>query len=192
MRPLSRGEVHEYWRSPPAMNRAKRYVGRPGARSVVRLAGEYVGKDARILELGCSVGVTLDAMRTAGYHNLTGIEINTESVELMRQLYPDLMEEATILTGSIEEHLPGLGEYDLIYSKAVLCHIHPRSETIFEQMAERARWIITVEDELTSGSGRHFPRNYRRVFAPFGFKQVEFVHAPEGMGAPYVARLLAR
>ena len=189
MHQLSRKEVHAYWSEPPHTNRAKRYIGRPGYRTIIALADQYVAKDAALLELGCNVGTTMDALRLAGYSNLTGIEINPEAVALLHQLYGDL---GTILTGPIEQHLPKLGAFDMIYSKAVLCHVHTDSDGIFAQMAERTRFILTVEDEQTRSSGRHFPRNYRLVLKQFGFRQVEYIHEPEGMGAPYVARLLRR
>lgn len=189
---LSRKEAHAYWRDPPHQNKAQRYLNRE-ARSVVALAEKYIPKDARILELGCSVGETLEALRAAGYSDLTGIEINPESVKLLMQLHGDLFQVATVHIGTIEEVLPRLGGFDLIYSKAVLCHLHPDSEAaVFANMAHQAHTIITIEDEQTSTSGRHFARNYRSVFAAFGFRQVEYVHEPEGLNASYCGRVLTR
>jgi len=189
---LSRKEAHDYWRDPPHTNAPEKYAGRPSFKAVLRLVEKHIGKEARILELGCNVGTTLNGLHEAGWRNLSGIEINPAAVEMLRQLYPDMAAEAEIHQAPIEDALPGLGGFDLIYSKAVLCHIHPNSAGIFARMAEQTRWIITLEDEQTDNSGRHWPRNYRRIFAPFGFRQIEYVHEPTGLGAPYVGRVMVR
>lgn len=191
-KPLSQKQAHEYWRNPPRANRHLKYVGRDSYRSVVRLCEKHARKDARILELGCNVGTTLDALYSVGFGNLSGIEINPQAVEMMAQLYGDMYAAAEIHVGTLEDVVPRLGEYDLIFSKAVLCHLHPKGEHVLAQIAERTPAILTIEDEQTDKSGRHWARNYRRVFARFGFNQVEFVHHPQGMGGPYVGRYLAR
>ena len=45
---------------------------------------------------------------------------------------------------------------------AVLEHISNESDFILEEIKRvSSRFIITIEDEITSWSERHFPRNYR-------------------------------
>lgn len=64
------------------------------------------------------------------------------------------------------------GEYDLIYTMAVLEHIHPDSEWVFGELARATSGtLITIEDERAV-TWRHFPRNYREVFEAQGLRQV--------------------
>jgi len=192
MHKLSRKAAHQDWREPPHQNKHQRYIFRD-SQDVVALVQKYFPLgSAKILELGCNVGTSLEALRAAGYHNLTGIEINPRAVEAMQELHADTAAIATILVGPIEEYVKTLGRYDLIFSKATLCHLHPMSEWVFADLAKLTKLIITLEDEQTDKSQRHWARNYRRALAPFGFRQVEYIHQPEGLNGAYVGRVLQR
>lgn len=55
---------------------------------LVSLVKQYVKPYSSILKLGCSVGSNLDQLWKAGYHNLSGVEINPEALPIVgyRQL----------------------------------------------------------------------------------------------------------
>jgi len=56
---------------------------------------------------------------------------------------------------------------------AVLEHIHPDSEWIFEDMARiTGLYLITIEAEKAE-HWRLYPRNYKNIFEKYGLKQVE-------------------
>jgi|GEM_PF-2464290 hypothetical protein len=66
--------------------------------------------------------------------------------------------------------------FDLVYTMAVLEHIHDESEFIFSHITRITRKIlITIEDE-GGISWRHFPRNYKKIFENLGMKQIEEIN----------------
>ena len=64
-------------------------------------------------------------------------------------------------------------EFDIVFTMAVLEHIHTDSEWIFTEMARITKThLITIEDERGI-SWRHFPRDYKKVFEQLGLVQIE-------------------
>ena len=53
---------------------------------------------------------------------------------------------------------------------AVLVYIHPSSDWIFAEMANRVKTLILVEAE-ESASWRHFSRKYHKIFIRLGMHQ---------------------
>jgi hypothetical protein len=132
----------------------------------------------------------------AGITKLGGIEINAEAVKLLRQTFPDVASHAEIYNAAVEDVIRTLpyGAFNIVFTMAVLEHIHRDSEWTFREMARVAKdYLITIEDEKSSGWG-HFRRNYRKVFERFGMEQVELVDCGgvEGFGAGFFARVFAK
>ncbi|WP_423747186.1 class I SAM-dependent methyltransferase (plasmid) [Haladaptatus sp. SPP-AMP-3] len=169
------------------------YYARIGANEVsdiLRTVFEYyVEEDAAILEIGCSSGRHLDRLRDEGYTNLTGIDINDESFDVMAENYPNLAATGTFHTGAIEDLLPEFPDdaFDVIYSVETLQHIHPENEWVFDELIRvTGDLIITAENEGNSplrGRGSEkvsyvndeFPlyhRNWKRVFSDLGLAQL--------------------
>ena len=64
--------------------------------------------------------------------------------------------------------------FDVVYTMAVLMHIHPDSEFIFKEITRITKdRLIVIEDEKCI-SPRHFPRNYKSVFENLGMRQIYF------------------
>lgn len=193
--PRGKGDIHSYWRAPDEGNAPVGYVeGAERSAFLVRLLQKYATPASRIIELGCNVGRNLNALKAAGFEDLSGIEINPKALTLMRTTYPGLAESAKVSPGAIEEILPALGHFDCVYTMAVLMHIHPDSEAvIFDAMSRQADLIVVIEDEV-SRSWRGFPRNYRRIFEARGFRQVEEQSCANipGLNVEYVARVFLR
>lgn len=187
----------EYWRDPPPENAPENYVtGRrkkTGSDFLVDLfAAHLVPREAQILELGCNAGRNLNHLHLVGYKYLHGIEINPRAYLIMRKRFPDL--DAGITIGDIHEVLPAIPlRPDVIFTMAVLCHLHrPDATKIFGLMAKRAKkMIVTIENEKTD-RGRHWARNYRDIFTGLGWGEVEMYYPVPGHGREYVARVFRR
>ena len=149
----------------------------------------YAYEDAEILEVGCSSGRHLASLRENGFNNLTGIDINDESFDVMADRYPGLAEMGTFHTGAIEDVLPEFPDdtFDVVYSVETLQHIHPENESVFEELIRVTNdLLITAENEGNSpqrGRGDEkvsyvhddFPlyfRDWKRVFSNLGLAQL--------------------
>lgn len=197
---VARDRVHEYWRRPDdGANDPELYIeGAQRNALLIRLVSKYVAdKNARILELGCNVGRNLEALRGEGYAALEGVEISQPALDLLAKTHPELAKVATLRCGTIESTLPDLpdGHFDLVYTMAVLEHLHPDSEKeVFEQMVRVAKkHVFTIEDEACT-SWRHFPRDYSEIFGGLGLEVVERFNCDgiEGLGANFEATVFTK
>ncbi len=197
----SREEVQRYWRAPPDQgNLPRSYLG-GAARSawLVELVRQRLAADpqrAKVLEIGCNAGRNLNHLLAAGYRDLTGIEISENAVKLLRRAFPDLAAVARIHVAPVEEKIRTFadGEFDLVFTMAVLEHIHEDSAWIFAEMARVTKsLLITIEDEREF-SERHFPRNYERVFSRLGLRQVASLRCDriEGLGPGFYGRVFEK
>jgi SAM-dependent methyltransferase len=195
----SADDLRHYWSDPPdADNDPAGYLSEealPRSAFLVGLVREIAPPDARVLEVGCNVGRNLNALLEAGYENLTGVEINANALEILRERQPRLAELATLRNESIEDAVRSFrdGEFDVVFTVAVLEHIHRDSEWVFGELARAAgRGLITMEDERTV-TWRHFARNYREEFEAVGLRQVkEIPLGPEqALDEGFVARVFA-
>jgi len=191
-----REEIWDYWYNPPEENRPECYVS--GIRSDKRsqflldlFRKHHVAYSHTVLELGCNVGRNLATLSQAGYQRLYGIEINPDAIELMVDKYPELA--AKIRIGAIEEQLPTHRTVHVIFSVAVLMHLHPDSEWVFAKMYERTRkLIITIEDEKSRNGSLHVSRNYREIFESHGMHCIDTVYHVPGANSHYVARVFLK
>jgi SAM-dependent methyltransferase len=195
---LSRDEVHAFWRKPDLFgNNPEDYLYAPPDRSqfLLELIKPLELTAPSILEIGCNAGRNLNALWQAGYHNLRGFDLNADALELLRAEFPAMAAEIVLEAGPAEEVLPSIQNrsIDLVFSMAVLVHIHYESNWVLEDVARIARrHIVTIEDEACTTS-RHFKRNYRDVFEGLGFCQI----AEHGMEhiqdlTQYTARVFER
>lgn len=151
--------------------------------------GHYVDDDDAILEVGCGSGRHLEGLRRAGYENLTGIDINAEAFDVLREQYPHLAETGQFHTGAIEELVGEFedGAFDVVYTVETLQHIHPEDTWVFEELVRiTGDLLITAENEGNSpnrGRGEtdvsyvddEFPlyhRNWKAVFSDLGLAQL--------------------
>jgi SAM-dependent methyltransferase len=169
------------------------YYARIGSNEVsetlVDVFSHYVDDTAAILEVGCGCGRHLAHFRDHGFENLTGIDINDESFDVMADHYPELAETGTFHTGAIEDLVPEFadGEFDVVYSVETLQHVHPDDEWVFEELTRITDdLLVTAENEGNSperGRGNtavsyvddEFPlyhRNWKQVFTDAGAAQL--------------------
>lgn len=195
---LSREAVHDYWRSAQAQgNRPQDYLEASSARSqyLLELVQLADFDNPSILEIGCNAGRNLAWLLQAGYTRLSGIEISPAAVAALGAAYPALAAAATIHTSPVEDVIRTFadGEFDVVFSMAVLVHLHSDSDWVMVEIARVCSGcLITIEDELNE-TPRHFLRSYQALFEAQGFVQVLKRDAShiEGFG-PYTARMFRR
>lgn len=149
----------------------------------------YADESAAVLEVGCSSGRHLAHLLDNGFENLTGVDINDESFEVMAEYFPELAETGAFYTGPLEEVVPefGDGEFDAVYSVETLQHVHPDDEWVFGELVRVTDdLLVTAENEGNSPQrGRSdndvsyvqddFPLYYRdweAVFSELGLAQL--------------------
>ena len=161
---------------------------------LVDLVRTYAGPDASVLEIGCNAGRNLRFLHEAGYRRLGAVEISTAALDHFQHAFPAAYRSTTLLNAPVEQAIPMMrdGAFDVVFTMAVLEHIHDDSAWVFEHIARvTGRTLITIEDERQEGH-RHFPRRYDRVFPAFGFREVARQANPPGLGRAFVTRVFER
>jgi len=174
-RRLDRDKLHTFWQNPTKSNQPQFYAEAVGrSEFLYSIIKNYTDIDSKILEIGCNVGRNLNYLYKRGYRKITGLEINKGALDVMKEKYIDLGRDGTFINKSMEEGLPlmQMNSYDLVFTMAVLEHLHKDSEYVFKDIAKITKqYLVTIEDEV-GVSKRHFPRNYQAVFEPLGLKQI--------------------
>jgi SAM-dependent methyltransferase len=145
---------------------------------------QYVGPDARVLEVGCGVGRHLKALATGGFDELTGVDVNDEALDVLRETYPELAAEGEFHAATIESYLDGVetDAFDAVFSVETLQHIHPDETWVFGELARvTGDLLVTVENESGEyGTANHvddqlplYYRDWQRVFTELGFEELE-------------------
>lgn len=132
---------------------------------------------ARVLEVGCGAGANLAHLYDHGYRDLVGIELNPEMVSLFETHYGEAFRATDVRTAPIETAIGELASdsVDAVACVAVLAHLPPDSEFVFDELVRVASdTIVTIENERTVDE-IFFPRNYADVFGSRGCRQVDTV-----------------
>jgi len=80
-----------------------------------------VSKDAKILEVGCNVGMQLKGLQTMGFDKLYGVEIQKYAVERAK----DFTKNINIIQGSAFD-IPYKDDFfEVVFTNGVLIHISP-------------------------------------------------------------------
>lgn len=175
-------EIHEYWINHSLPERYKDKTER--SEFLYKYVKKYIDENGKILEIGCNVGRNLNYLYKHHFKNLMGVEISEEAIDALKKTYPVLFKDAEIICSPIEKIVKELptNHLDLVFTMAVLEHIHPESEWIFKEIARiTGRYLITIEAEKAKSS-RIFPRNYNEIFEGFGLKQVESIRCDPKTG----------
>lgn len=193
----TREKVHQYWLNPSKGNRPETYIQglTYSSEYLVSLISQNAYHSDRIIELGCNIGKNLEKLFHFGFHNLTAIEINLEAINLMKTVFPKMAKQLNIFLSSIEKQILIFKDnsFDIVFTVAVLQHIHPDSNFIFSHIVRiTKKYLITMENEVTMSS-RHYPRNYCNIFESLGMKQIFEQNLESiGMGDTYQARILEK
>lgn len=156
---------------------------------VRKLLARVVGRDARVLEVGCSAGRHLAHLHDAGFTDLHGLDVNPAAVEVLRETYPDLAAAARLHVGDVAAFVEerDAGAFDAVYSVETLQHV-PAGTGAFDGLARvTGELLVTVENEDGVADGDvnfvddGVPLYYRDWGAVFGDRGlVETVEEPHG------------
>ncbi|QLH84095.1 class I SAM-dependent methyltransferase [Halosimplex pelagicum] len=162
--------------------------------SVRELLRDRVGRDAAVLELGCSSGRHLSHLFDDGFTDLHGVELNPDAFDVMAEQYPDLFEAGTFHADAIEDVVGDFDDdaFDAVYSVETLQHVHPDAEWVFDEIARvtgDALVTAEIEDDAADAEREErdedpdvnyvrdeFPLYYRdwgEIFGDLGFEQIE-------------------
>jgi SAM-dependent methyltransferase len=167
-------DLHRFWRQPsPDGNDPRAYIAQVHRSEALTYLIRDLPKTSSILEVGCNVGRNLAYLRNQGYTNVSGVEISPHALELLRKTYPELA-ESKIHLGAAEEVLPKLEDkaFDLVFTMAVLEHVHPDSKTVFQSMVRIGREILAIEPR-GNASHRQHPHDIPAVFKALGCELVD-------------------
>jgi SAM-dependent methyltransferase len=164
-------DLHRYWRQPrPRGGEPDLLVDRTHRSEALLHLISDLPTTTSILEVGCGSGRNLAYLHQHSFHDVEGVEINPAAVEIMRERFPELAGSA-IHVGAAEEVLPTLADdrYGLVFTMAVIEHIHPDSSVVFDEMARLAPLILAIEPRGHS-SHRQFPHDVPAIFEARGFR----------------------
>lgn len=161
--------------------------------SVIRDAlDRNLRSDASVLELGCGSGRHLAHLADHGFEDLSGVDIDPEAFDTMREAYPDLADAGTFRRGPIAEVVTEFddGQFDAVFSVETLQHLHPEVDWVFGEIARITDGVlVTAEIEgPTRESAPSDPdvnyvdeetplyyRDWNRVFTALGLVEVDVV-----------------
>jgi SAM-dependent methyltransferase len=151
-------------------------------------------KTQSIFELGPGMCRNLNHLYDLNYDNLSGIEINPESVRLMKEKYPSL--KVDIITGSYDDELKKIpsNSFDLTFGMNALMYVNPKNHFIFKEVARITRkYLITIEREDHYKPPYCFPINYNQIFTNLGFKEIFYeIPLTKHFRGKYVARIFQK
>ncbi|MFC4406003.1 class I SAM-dependent methyltransferase [Haloarchaeobius iranensis] len=151
---------------------------------LVSTLAERVARDASVLELGCSSGRHLAALREAGFSDLTGVDVNADAIDVLVESFTELAADGAFHVAAIEEFLPDLPNdaFDVVFTVETLQHIHPDEAWVFDEIARiTGEELVVVENEdrepgttveVRGGIPLYF-RDWRREFTSRGLEEVD-------------------
>ena len=179
-------------------NSPKKYVEN---RSILKKRSEYLhglvekycSPNFNIIELGCNAGRNLNHLYESGYRNLTGLEINPHALDILRNKFPDMAEDINLILGSIEDNIELIPNdaYELVYTMAVLQHVHYDSDWIFSEISRICSNKLILIESSANDSWRHYPRDFPKIFKENGFDLI-FSGVPEGFGKGFTAEVYSK
>lgn len=192
---MKRDDLLNFWQTEaPEGNVPADYIA-PVERSEALLKlVQFLPADARILEVGCNVGRNLAFLFNAGYRNVEGVEISPHAVNLLRETFPEL-DGTTIHLGAAEDVLPTLetAAFDLVFTMAVMEHIHPDSSNVFDDIARLSDHVLAIEPTRRHATSRQYPHDPDAIFRSRGFRLASATPMTGVPGlATYTARLFER
>jgi len=171
-------DILSYWEKPgDVLNGAECYAAEDQlikSQYLGDLIKKYCKNVTSAFEIGCNIGRNINYLKTNLGLSVGAIEISTYTIEKMKKEY-DALADADIYIGNAPEIIKKVPDkaYDIVYSMAVLMHIHPDVKEDFWTDIVRVsnKYLITIENESTS-SNRNWNRNYEQIFSELGLKSV--------------------
>lgn len=169
-------ECEEYWKNREVTDH---YLG-AGEVPVLRVAGLL--QPESVLEFGCGAGRNLAAIKEAfPKMKLVGQDFNKQMIEKGRIAFPHL----NLLNSGIETDV---GNYDLIYTVSVLCHMTDPKPTIAKLFQRVYKHLVLVEPWIVDFEGSVYPDwcdeqfsfswDYNRILKELGIPVLERSRTP--------------
>lgn len=143
----------------------------------IQLFSEYVGRQDKILDIGCGYGRTLNELSLQGFKNLYGIDFSQNMIERGNLEYPDLN-----LSQQNNKNIPFEDNtFDAVILIAVLtCIINDKDQTfLFDEIKRvlKPNGIIYMNDFLINTDERNLTRykKYKDKYNKYGIFEL-----PEG------------
>lgn len=163
-------EQEEFWASDFGQDYQDRNVGEKIIVSKMVFFSKMLRsapKVKSIIELGCNIGLNLQALnRISPEFELAAYEINESAAEKARAL-----NIATVQTGTILDPLPHDKTYDIAFTAGVLIHINPdQLDKVYQNLYNLSHKYILVSEyynptPVTVKYRGHENRLYKRDFA---------------------------
>ena len=145
-----------------------------------------------ILEIGCSSGRHLEALHSAGYEKLSGIDINPRAQAVMEKAYPELASCVDFRVGALETVVETIDDdrFDFVFAVETFELVPPANEWVFEDVARiTGDTLVTVASGPERWSDRrpaechgeypYFYRAYDSVFESAGLRTIDRRTVPE-------------
>lgn len=106
-------------------------------------------KNSKVLEIGCGMGRTMLALKSSGYDNITGIDIDEAQIKVASK------EGLDVLKSDASDYLKNTDEiYDVIYMFDVLEHIEKSKQldllkAIYNHLSQDGFLVIRVPNALS-------------------------------------------
>lgn len=134
-------------------------------------ACHLLGKESRVLELGCNVGGNLDYLFRQGYVNLTGVDISKYAIEKGSNYFPHLRNRLLVSDALVFLKDMQSESFDLIITVGVIQNLPLSHRSVFQEMGRvSSRYILIKEpDPLSLNHGIFNAWDY-----DFEFKKTDF------------------
>lgn len=112
-------------RNPQSLEECERVNKKRYGFTRTELNEEFLGdldRNIKVLEVGCNIGIQLQALQNAGFKNLYGIELQGYAVEKSKEITKGI----NIIQGSGFDIPFKDNFFDLVYTSGVLIHISPQ------------------------------------------------------------------
>lgn len=190
-------KLHKYWERPrDGSNDAELYISNssiPRSLYLMELIKEHCSDIGSALEIGCNAGRHLSTLKEEFGVKISGVDISKYAVDLGIKTF-DNLNDCKFHIGPAQDILPTLKDnsFDLVYSMAVLMHMHEDTPGSFWEDIVRIsnKYIITIEGETGGKHNRIWRRNYGEIFTSLGCTEILAEQVSrKGMNKGYFTRI---
>jgi len=105
-----------------------------------------LSRDDKILELGSNCGRNINYIKSQGFPNVLGLEINQEAIDHGVEEY-ELLSEENFIQGSAESAIGRVGQIDWLFTMAVMIHLTEEQKISIYEWAKKnvSKGIVFVE-----------------------------------------------
>ncbi len=145
------------------------------SQTVIEVLSPLIAKEDSILEIGCNLGRNLNHLWRAGYKNVRGMEISEHAIRRLRFEYPCLA-AVLIDLGPAELSIQKCPDSsaDVIFTMAMLEHLHQDSRFVFNEIARVARkYVLAIESRVGKRSHMQYPWDIKSELTAAGLTWID-------------------